>query len=99
MDCGQITDGAAIVFLASPKYAAANSNAKGSQPSEAQTIRARMGIRLDPNALWTVETSIKFGRELEGILEYLEETGPGRPLLPSEPYGRGYVRSLMKELA
>jgi len=30
-------------------------------------------LRLDPNALWTVETSIKFGRELEGVLEYLED--------------------------
>ncbi len=30
-------------------------------------------LRLDPNALWTVETSIKAGRELEGILEYLED--------------------------
>ena len=30
-------------------------------------------LRLDPNALWTVETSIKYGREMEGILEYLED--------------------------
>jgi glucarate dehydratase len=30
-------------------------------------------LRLDPNALWTVETSIKSGREMEGILEYLED--------------------------
>lgn len=30
-------------------------------------------LRLDPNALWTVETSIKAGREMEGILEYLED--------------------------
>lgn len=30
-------------------------------------------LRLDPNALWTVETSIKAGRELEGVLEYLED--------------------------
>lgn len=30
-------------------------------------------LRLDPNALWTVETSIAAGRELEGILEYLED--------------------------
>lgn len=30
-------------------------------------------LRLDPNALWTVETSIKYGRELEGVLEYLED--------------------------
>jgi glucarate dehydratase len=30
-------------------------------------------LRLDPNALWTVETSIKWGRELEGVLEYFED--------------------------
>ena len=30
-------------------------------------------LRLDPNALWTVETSIKYGRQMEGILEYLED--------------------------
>jgi len=30
-------------------------------------------LRLDPNALWTVETSVKWGRELEGVLEYLED--------------------------
>jgi glucarate dehydratase len=30
-------------------------------------------LRFDPNALWTVETSITYGRQLEGILEYLED--------------------------
>jgi glucarate dehydratase len=35
-------------------------------------------LRLDPNALWTVETSIKFGRQLEGILEYLEDPCRGQ---------------------
>jgi glucarate dehydratase len=30
-------------------------------------------LRLDPNALWTVETSIKWGRELEAVLEYFED--------------------------
>jgi glucarate dehydratase len=33
----------------------------------------KMPLRLDPNALWTVETGIKYGRELEGVLEYLED--------------------------
>lgn len=37
-----------------------------------------MPLRLDPNALWTVETSIKFGRELEGVLEYLEDPCRGQ---------------------
>jgi glucarate dehydratase len=37
-------------------------------------------LRLDPNAVWTVPTSIQWGRELEGVLEYLEDptrTQPG----------------------
>lgn len=33
----------------------------------------KMPLRLDPNALWTVETSIKWGKELEGVLEYFED--------------------------
>jgi glucarate dehydratase len=34
-------------------------------------------LRIDPNAAWTVETSIRIGRRLEGILEYLEDPTPG----------------------
>src|SRR5688572_5470285 len=34
---------------------------------------SQVPLRLDPNALWTVDTSIKYGREMEGILEYLED--------------------------
>jgi len=30
-------------------------------------------LRLDPNALWKVETGIKWGKALEGYLEYLED--------------------------
>ncbi|MES2693697.1 MAG: enolase C-terminal domain-like protein, partial [Verrucomicrobiota bacterium] len=30
-------------------------------------------LRLDPNALWTVQTSIQYGLQMEGILEYLED--------------------------
>ena len=30
-------------------------------------------LRLDPNAAWTVETSLRVGRALEGVLEYLED--------------------------
>jgi glucarate dehydratase len=33
-------------------------------------------LRLDPNAAWTVETSIRVGRELEGTLQYLEDPAP-----------------------
>jgi glucarate dehydratase len=34
---------------------------------------AEMPIRYDPNALWSVETGIRWGKELEGILEYFED--------------------------
>jgi glucarate dehydratase len=33
-------------------------------------------LRLDPNAAWTVETSIKVGQALDGVLEYLEDPTP-----------------------
>jgi glucarate dehydratase len=32
-----------------------------------------MPLRLDPTALWSVKTSIKWGRAMEGFLEYLED--------------------------
>jgi glucarate dehydratase len=34
-------------------------------------------LRLDPNAAWTVATSIRVGRELEGALQYLEDPTAG----------------------
>ena len=34
-------------------------------------------LRLDPNAAWTVATSIKVGQELDGVLEYLEDPTSG----------------------
>jgi len=34
-------------------------------------------LRLDPNAAWTVPTSIEVGRSLDGVLEYLEDPTPG----------------------
>lgn len=36
-----------------------------------------MPLRLDPNAAWTVETSIAIGRRLAGSLEYLEDPTEG----------------------
>jgi glucarate dehydratase len=36
-----------------------------------------MPLRIDPNAAWTVETSIRVGKELDGVLEYLEDPTPG----------------------
>ena len=35
-------------------------------------------LRIDPNALWTVETAIQYGRQLEPILEYLEDPVRGQ---------------------
>ncbi|MEY4938733.1 MAG: hypothetical protein RIQ93_468 [Verrucomicrobiota bacterium] len=35
-------------------------------------------LRLDPNALWSVETGITHGRQLEGVLEYLEDPVRGQ---------------------
>ena len=45
-----------------------------------------------------LETPQGFLNEASVILEYLEETGTGKPLLPRDPHARGYVRSLMKEI-
>jgi glucarate dehydratase len=35
-------------------------------------------LRLDPNAIWTVETSIRVGKRLEGVLEYFEDPTRGQ---------------------
>ncbi|MEV1009211.1 glucarate dehydratase family protein [Streptomyces sp. NPDC049881] len=34
-------------------------------------------LRLDPNAAWTPETSVRVGKALAGVLEYLEDPTPG----------------------
>ncbi|HEX3648076.1 MAG TPA: enolase C-terminal domain-like protein [Pseudonocardiaceae bacterium] len=36
-------------------------------------------LRLDPNAAWTPATGIRVARELDGVLEYLEDPTPGIP--------------------
>lgn len=45
-------------------------------------MRAAFGpgtpLRLDPNAIWTVETAIRVGRDLEGVLEYYEDPVRGQ---------------------
>ena len=35
-------------------------------------------LRLDPNAIWSVDTAIKWGREMEGLLEYYEDPVRGQ---------------------
>jgi glucarate dehydratase len=34
-------------------------------------------LRIDPNGAWTPETGIRVARELDGVLEYLEDPTPG----------------------
>jgi glucarate dehydratase len=34
-------------------------------------------LRIDPNAAWSVETSLRIAREADGLLEYLEDPTPG----------------------
>jgi glucarate dehydratase len=34
-------------------------------------------LRLDPNAAWTVDTGIRVGEALDGVLQYLEDPAPG----------------------
>lgn len=45
-----------------------------------------------------LETPQGFITETGVILEYLEDAGTGRPLLPRDPYERAQVRALMKEI-
>jgi glutathione S-transferase len=45
-----------------------------------------------------LETPDGFINEASVILEYLEDCGEGKPLLPRDPYQRAYVRGLMKEI-
>jgi glucarate dehydratase len=35
-------------------------------------------LRHDPNAIWSVETSIKYGKMMEGVLEYFEDPTRGQ---------------------
>ena len=35
-------------------------------------------VRLDPNGIWSVETGIRIAKELDGIVEYLEDPTMGR---------------------
>ena len=37
-----------------------------------------MPLRLDPNAIWKVDTAIAMGKQLEGVLEYYEDPARGQ---------------------
>ncbi len=43
-----------------------------------QAFGSDMPLRLDPNAIWTVETAIAMGRQLDGVLEYYEDPARGQ---------------------
>jgi glucarate dehydratase len=43
-----------------------------------ETFGPDVPLRFDPNGVWTVETAIKYGKQLEGILEYLEDPTRGQ---------------------
>lgn len=45
-----------------------------------------------------LQTEQGYINETSAILDYLEERGEGRSLLPAEPYARAQVRALMKEI-
>ena len=40
-----------------------------------------MPLRLDPNAIWSLETAIRAGKQLEGVLEYYEDPVRGQTLM------------------
>ena len=46
----------------------------------------------------SMETPQGFINEASVIMEYLEDLGVGKPLLPADPYARARVRALMKEI-
>jgi glucarate dehydratase len=52
----------------------------GQEVDAIRALRAEfpdLPLRIDPNAAWTVDTSIRVGKELDGVLEYLEDPTPG----------------------
>jgi len=42
------------------------------------TFGPKVPLRFDPNGVWCVETSIKYGEMMEGVLEYLEDPTQGQ---------------------
>jgi len=37
-----------------------------------------MPLRLDPNAIWSLDTAVKYGKQMEGVLEYYEDPVRGQ---------------------
>ncbi len=38
-------------------------------------------LRLDPNAIWSFETALLYGKQMEGVLEYYEDPVRGQPAM------------------
>ncbi len=43
-----------------------------------QEFGPNVPLRFDPNAIWKLETAIKYGKEMEGVLEYFEDPVRGQ---------------------
>jgi glucarate dehydratase len=86
---GEVLDAAAIVAQARwmlKDYGFGAIKLKGGVVSPELEIEAvfalrdafpEVPLRLDPNTAWSVATSIDVARQLEGVLEYLEDPTPG----------------------
>ena len=79
----------------------------GAFPPEAEmeamrALHAEFGddvpLRIDPNGAWTVETSVRVGMGLDGILEYLEDPAPGMDSM-AEVRGELITKGVMTPLA
>ena len=44
----------------------------------AKAFGPRVPLRLDPNAIWSIETALLWGKKLEGLLEYFEDPVRGQ---------------------
>ncbi len=59
-------------------------------------------LRLDPNAIWRVETAIEMGRRLEGVLEYYEDPVRGQEAMAevgaaaADAHGDQHVHDLVR---
>lgn len=43
-----------------------------------EAFGAEMPLRLDPNAIWSLETAVTYGKQMEGVLEYYEDPVRGQ---------------------
>ena len=61
-------------------------------------------LRHDPNAIWSVETAIKYGKQMEGVLEYYEDPVRGQEAMAAgrrggqHSHGDQYVHDSFEHL-